>query len=148
MQVLTVSEKKKVVAQLNNQFGVNEIQQMICKFGEERYRVFSGNLSREQLLELDKTVRIESTGLYFARQNGENIRLTIDGVHFLKEKIQKNFFEISRQDMEKWLRGEDLEIAAPRAFLILTHDNYSLGCGKSSGKIILNSVPKERRIKN
>ena len=148
MQVLTVSEKKKIVQQLKEQFDVQEIEEIMLQFGLERFRLFSGNLTRDQLLQLDKTVRIESAGLYLARQNEDGIRLTIDGAHFLKEKIKKNFFEISESNMEKWLRGEDLEIAAPRAFLILTHKDYILGCGKSSGKIILNSVPKERRVRN
>jgi len=49
---------------------------------------------------------------------------------------------------EDWLRGNDLQIKLDRNFKILQHNHEFIGCGKSTGERITNSVPKERRIKN
>ena len=86
--------------------------------------------------------------MYVAREHEGGIRLTIDGVHFFKDSIIKNIIELSEEHMKQWMSGENLEIAAGKGFAILKHGDDLLGCGKSSGSVILNSVPKERRVKN
>ena len=80
MKLLTPQEKKKLIEQLNKQYGMTEIPFELIRFGEEKIRIFSGNLSKEQLITLDKELRIENIGLYFAKQEVEGIRLTFDGM--------------------------------------------------------------------
>ncbi len=147
MHILTSSEKKKITETLHEQFGINQLPYQLLQFGKERLRLFSGNLSREQLFLLDKNVRIENVGLYSMREDFGDIRLTIDGVHFLKNQIRKNIVELSEEQTKKWMKGEDIEIQAERGFMIIKNKDYVLGCGKSTGEKIINSVPKERRMK-
>lgn len=147
MKILTSSDKKKIVEQLEKQFGITELPYLLIKFGEERLRIYSGTLSKEEISILDQDLRIETIGLYFAKIEKDGIRLTLDGIQILKDQIKKNVIELTDADSEKWLRGNDLEIKSVRGYVILKNNNEFLGCGKSTGEKITNFVPKERRIK-
>jgi NOL1/NOP2/fmu family ribosome biogenesis protein len=118
------------------------------RFGEDKIRIYSGSLSNDELNTLAANLRIENIGLYFAKQEKDGIRLTLDGIQIIKEQITKNIFELTDKQAEEWLRGFDLDIKTGRGFKILKNNNEFLGCGKSTGDRITNFVPKERRIKN
>jgi len=148
MQILRSREKKKILEQLNEQFGIEKIPYLLLRFGKEKIRLYSGSLSSQELSILDKNLRVESAGLYFLKQHPEGLRLSLDSLSLLKEQITKNILDINDEEAEKWLRGFDLEIKTGRGFKILKNNNEFLGCGKSTGDRITNFVPKERRIKN
>jgi len=115
MKPLTSTDKKKIIEQLNNQFGISEIPQLIIQFGKEKLRLYSGNLSKEELYYLDNEVRIENIGLYFAKLEENNeIRLTLDGVQLFKNQITKNILELNDKQAEEWLKGNDLDIQTER----------------------------------
>lgn len=147
MKPLTSTDKKKIVEQLNKQFGINEISQLIIQFGKEKLRLYTGNLSKEELYYLDNEVRVENIGLYFAKQENEGIRLTLDGVQLLRNQIIKNILELNDKQANEWLRGNDIDIQIDKGWKVLKHKNEFIGCGKSTGEKISNFVPKERRIK-
>jgi len=147
MKPLQSSQKKKIIKQLNEQYGITNLPYLLLQFGKEKIRLYSGNLSKEELLTLDKTLRIENIGLYFAKQQ-EEIRLTLDGLQLLKNQITKNILELNDHQTEEWLKGNDLDIQTLPSFKILKNDNEFIGCGKSTGQKITNFVPKERRIKS
>ena len=132
---------------LNNQFGITDLPYLFLQFGKEKIRVYSGNLAKEDLANLDKNARIENMGLYLAKVQPDGIRLTIDGVQLVKDQITKNIMEINDDQADQWLKGNDLDIKAEPAFKILKNNNEFLGCGKSTGDKITNFVPKERRVK-
>jgi len=146
MKPLQSSQKKKILKQLNEQYGITNLPYLLLQFGKEKIRLYSGNLSKEELLTLDKNLRIENIGLYFAKQQ-EEIRLTLDGLQLLKNQITKNILEINNKHTEQWLKGNDLDIQTLPTFKILKNNNEFIGCGKSTGQKITNFVPKERRIK-
>ncbi len=148
MRIIFGSEKKRIIKQLQEQFGISKIPHLFLRFGKEKIRAYSGNLSIEELKELDKTLRIETAGLYFAKQQQDGIRLTLDGVQLFKPQITKNILELTGEQTQQWLKGNDLDIQTSKAFKILKNQNEFLGCGKSTGERITNFVPKERRIKN
>ncbi|MBS3075578.1 hypothetical protein J4429_03910 [Candidatus Pacearchaeota archaeon] len=147
MKLLTPQEKKKLIEQLNKQYGMTEIPFELIRFGEEKIRIFSGNLSKEQLITLDKELRIENIGLYFAKQEVEGIRLTFDGIQIFKDQISKNILNLTEEEANDWLRGNEIQINAERGFKILKYNAEFIGCGKSTGIKITNYMPKERRIK-
>ena len=148
MKTLSSSRKKKIIQQLENQFGITSLPYLFLQFGKDKIRVYSGNLSKENLNNLDKNTRIENMGLYFARIQPDGIRLTIDGIQLVKDQITKNIMEINNNQAKDWFKGNDLDIKAESAFKILKNNNEFIGCGKSTGDRITNFVPKERRIKN
>jgi len=144
---MSSSQKKKIIQQLNEQFGISKLPYLFLQFGKEKIRIYSGNLAKEDLNNLDKNTRIENMGLYFARVQPDGIRLTIDGIQLVKDQITKNVMEINDEQAKQWFKGNDLDIQADSAFKILKNDNEFIGCGKSTGDRITNFVPKERRIK-
>ena len=146
MKPITSSEKKELIKKLNERYGITELNYLILKFGMEKLRLYSGNLSKEELINLDKNLRIENIGLYFANI-AHDMRLTLDGAQLLKDQITKNIIELNKEQSEDWLKGENLEINAGKSFKILRFDNEFIGCGKSTGIKITNFFPKERRVK-
>lgn len=147
MKPLTSSDKKRIIEQLNRQFGISELPYLIIQFGKEKLRLYSGNLSKEELYYLDKEIRIENIGLYFAKQEPDGIRLTLDGVQLLKDQITKNIIELNEQQADDWLKGNDLIGVWDKGWKILKYKNEFIGCGKSTEQKISNFMPKERRIK-
>tara|TARA_Y100000310_G_scaffold341643_1_gene441464 strand:- start:1301 stop:1747 length:447 start_codon:yes stop_codon:yes gene_type:complete len=148
MKIIRSTPKKKIINQLNEQYGISTLQYLLLQFGKEKIRAYSGNLSTEELNVLDANLRIENIGLYFAKEQNDGIRLTLDGVQLIKHQITKNILEINNQQAQDWLKGNDLLIKSDNAFKIIKNNNEFLGCGKSTGERITNFVPKERRVKN
>lgn len=147
MRILRVNEKKRILQQLNEQFGISKLPYLLLRFGKEKIRVYSGSLSSEELNALDKNLRIENAGLYLAKQHPEGLRLSMDSLSLFKEQINKNILELKDKEAEEWFKGQDLLIETDRNFKILTNNGDLIGCGKSTGERITNFVPKERRIK-
>ena len=147
MKILLSSQKKKILKQLNEQFGITSLPYLILKFGKDKLRAYSGSFSIEEINQLDNNLRIENMGLYFAKQQVDGIRLTLDGVQLFKDQISKNILILDDKQAEDWLKGQDLDIKSDSAFKILQNNNEFIGCGKSTGERITNSIAKERRIK-
>ena len=148
MKPLPNTDKKKILEKLEKQFGIKKIPQLIILFGQEKLRIYSGNLLKEELYNLNNEIRIENIGLYFAKHENDDIRLTLDGVQIFKDQITKNILELTDEQALQWFKGNDLEIQTDYAWKILKHKNEFIGCGKSTGEKITNFMPKERRIKN
>jgi 16S rRNA (cytosine1407-C5)-methyltransferase len=147
MKPLPSTDKKRIIEKLDKQFGIKKIPQLIILFGKEKLRLYSGNLLKEELYHLNNEIRIENMGLYFAKIENEDIRLTIDGVQVLKEQISKNILELTDEQALEWFKGNDLQIKTDYSWKILKNKNEFIGCGKSTGEKISNFMPKERRIK-
>ena len=56
--------KKKLLAQLNSQFGVTEIPRVLFETGKEKVRGFSGDLTIDELYSLDRLANVEFMGLF------------------------------------------------------------------------------------
>ena len=147
MKLLTSPEKKKIIEQLNKQYGITNIPFELIRFGEEKLRIFSGNLSKEQLITFDKELRIENCGLYFAKMEHDGIRLTFDGIQIFKNQISRNILNLTEEQANDWLKGNEIQINAERGFKILKFGEEFIGCGKSTGIKITNYMPKERRVR-
>jgi len=147
MKLIYASEKKKILEKLKEQYGISKLPYLLIKFGEDKLRIYSGSLSNEELNTLASELNIENIGLYFAKEEKDGIRLTLDGIQILKHQITKNIIDIEDKKADEWLKGSDLDIKTKRGFLILKNNNEYLGCGKSTGERIANFIPKERRIK-
>ena len=147
MKILRSTQKKKILKQLNEQFGITSLPYLVLQFGKEKLRAYSGSFSIEEINQLDTNLRIENMGLYFAKKQIDGIRLTLDGTQLLKDQITKNILNLDDKQAQQWLQGNDLLIESDRTFKILKYNDEFLGCGKSTGERITNSIAKERRIK-
>ena len=139
------ANKKEIIKQLNEQFGIKEIPFNLLKFGEEKIFAFSGNMNL--LDKIEKISRIEGVGTYIAKEQ-IGTRLSIEGTHLLKEQIKKNIFELNEEQSEDWMKGRELNIkTGKKGFLVMKYQDDFLGCGKASEEKIGNFIPKNRRLK-
>ena len=148
LKFLNKQEKEKLIKKLNEQFGISEIPWRIARFGKERIMIFSGDISEKDIFEFDRFARIEGIGVYFAKEQNDGIRLSIEGVHLLKDQIKKNIFELNEEQAEQWMLGNELNITTgKKGFFVMKFKDDFLGTGKISENKISNFIPKPRRLK-
>jgi len=145
-----LDEKKfgEILKQLNNDFGIETIPGILLIRGAERIFLYQGDLTMEEISEVEKTFVIERIGVYFAKEQNGEIRLSLEGVHILKDQIKNGIFELDEKQAEEWMHGSELNIkTGKRQFLIMKYKDYFLGTGKASSEKISNFIPKNRRLK-
>ncbi|MBU0894467.1 MAG: hypothetical protein KKF48_00730 [Nanoarchaeota archaeon] len=148
IKILNKSEKQEILNKLKNQFGITDIQGLLVKCGAERIFLFQGSLNQKEIKKLEKIVPIERVGIYFAKEQNNLIRLSIDGILILKNQIKKNIFELNQEQMKEWMCGNELNInSGLNDFVIIKYKNDFLGTGKASENKITNFIPKARRLK-
>ena len=147
--VLNSKEKKEIEKSLKEQFGIDKVDGLILRRGEERLFLFQGEFTAEDIRNLEQKIFIERIGIYFARIIEGKVKLSIEGTQILKDQIKKNIFEIEGEtQLENWMKGQDLPIkTGKRDFLVVKHKNDFLGCGKASEEKIGNFIPKSRRLR-
>lgn len=142
---LPAGEKKKLISDVKEQFGIEKMPGMLIEAGKEKIRLFTGSLTREEIMELSQIVRIELIGLYTFKL--ENIyRLSFDAIFLFEGQLNKNIITLDDAEMRQWMKGNDLQKQAPQGVVVIKYDDFYLGCGKSNGNVIFNYVPKNRRL--
>lgn len=148
IKILNQTEKNKFLEKLNKQFGIKEVPGILIKMGEEKIFLFQGEISEQEIKELQETTAIERIGVYFAKEERGEIRLSIEGTQIFKNQITKNIFELNEKQVEEWMQGQELNLETGKhGVLIIKHENDFLGCGKASEKKIGNFIPKSRRLR-
>lgn len=96
---------------------------------------------------IDKHIRINSAGLYIAEVKEDQLRLSIEGAQLIGPHATKNVCEFSREQIKEWLQGKDIAVDEVFSeFVIIKYGNDYLGSGKYKEGLILNFVPKARRL--
>lgn len=150
LKIFNNKEKQEIEKKLNNQFGIKEIPGKILMRGKEKLFLFSGSFTNEEIKKLEEIIVIEKIGVYFAKidERTQDIRLSIEGSHIFKNQINKNIFEIPKELVEQWMKGQELNIkTGKKGFLIMKYKDDFLGSGKASEEKIGNFIPKVRRLK-
>jgi NOL1/NOP2/fmu family ribosome biogenesis protein len=140
-------EKRRIIEELNETFGITEIPFLLIDWGREKIRAFSGSLSKDEIIALSQAARIDGLGIYFLKREETGLRPSIEALHLLKNQITKNILDIEEKQMQLWMRGHDLDIKIKPGIYAIRFEGDFLGCGKSNGNTIFNYVPKERRLK-
>lgn len=147
LKILNHQEKEQLIERLNNQFGIKNIPDSIIKTGADRFVLFTGDLNI--LKKLESLRVIEGIGNYVAREQLDEIRLSIEGTHLLKEEIKKNIIELDKEQTEQWMHGQQVDIkTGKKGFVVIKYKEDFLGTGKASEEKIGNFIPKNRRLKN
>lgn len=96
-----------------------------------------------------ENLRVDKLGLYVAEVKKE-IRLSIEGSQLIGPLAKKNTVELSEKEMICWMKGENIKLNKSQTslagYVILKCRQDYLGTGKYKEKVILNHVPKARRI--
>jgi len=144
---LNSKQKAEILRELEKEFGIKEIPYLLIESGKEKIRGFSGNISRDQIIELGKLANIEVIGLYLFKREKSGLRLSLDGTQALKYNISKGIIELDNEKAKSWMQGNDIQIDSEEGYKVVKNNSDFLGCGKSTRKTLLNHVPKDRRLK-
>jgi len=145
LMFLNNKQRKKLQEQLE-EYGIKELPRHLIQTGKEKIRAFSGEINGKDILNIQKSAYIEGIGLHILTIKENTIRITLDGLHILKPT--KKIIELNEKQKNDWFKGKNIQLAAEKGFLVLKYKEDIIGMGKSTGNIILNYLPKERRIKN
>jgi len=143
MKILNSREIKAIYKQLEEQFG-NKKKLDFGFLENNKDKIF---LISKKYAELDtKRLRVNNLGMYFAKRQIDGIRLSIEGSQMIEPT--KNIIQLNKEQMEQWLKGEDIPFEHETAYVIVKHNKDVLGCGRVVNNILRNMVPKERRLKS
>ena len=157
IEVLSRAKKKKFIEGLS-ELGITKIPQMLVRSGKEKIRAFSGNLDREQIMEIWRLLPIEGIGLYVGkdmvnRSGVRVVRLSLDGMHVWKKQLNKRILKLTKEQETDWFLGRDIELNEKQrmknGFVSVKSGDDFVGVGKigDDGKILFGFLPKERRRK-
>jgi len=159
LEILDNTKKKKIIEQISY-LGIEKIPYLLLKTGRETIRAYSGSLVRQDVSFLSTLLTIEGIGLYFGKETDDGVRLSIDALQLLKPQITKNRVFLTKEQEEKWFKGENIELNEEQSqeykdmqgfVCVFSSDKNQdiLGTGKVSNnkKLISNFLPKERRVR-
>lgn len=115
--------------------------------GENKIRYFEGSVDIKTLFYLMKNFSIETIGIYLGKLFNDEIRLSFDAANLFRDKITKNIIEISKEEMDLWFKGSNLQKDVKNGFYVIKFGEDLIGCAKVSNKTIYNYVPKEKRFR-
>ena len=151
VEIFDRTKKKKLVAQLNSAYGIEELNYLVLKTGSEKFRIYSGNLAIEELNMLAKTVNLQLVGTPLCTIKDNDIRLNFDTINLpeIKKQISINILEISDEELEKWIRGNNIEkpVEIDSKFMIIKNKEDFVGTAYNGKTFLKNYIPKERRVK-
>ena len=92
-------------------------------------------------------LRINNVGLYILEDRHDELRLSVEGSQLLGPKAAKNVVELSKEELVKWIKGNDLvKEGKNKGFVIIKHNKDFFGSGKFKDGRLLNFLPKIRRL--
>jgi NOL1/NOP2/fmu family ribosome biogenesis protein len=148
IQYANENEISSINKTLNKQFGIKKIDGKLIRAGEERIRIFTGELSENELINIQKFIRIEGIGLYIAKEERGEIRLSIEGSQILGGQSTKNTYELKDNQVQQWMEGADImQKNDEKRWVIIKNKDDFLGSGRMSAEKISNHIPKPRRLK-
>lgn len=146
LQILNSKQIKQIEKLLNNQFDCNYSFDYIVMQNKDK-KIYLMNKDYSKIA--DKEIRINSLGMYFGQVKENELRLTIEGSQVIGPLAKKRVLEIDDSQVQKWMRGYDIEVLSPEAgFFIVKHKKDYLGSGKLKNGNLLNHIPKIRRIQS
>jgi NOL1/NOP2/fmu family ribosome biogenesis protein len=143
LKILNSKEVKRILKLLNEQFGYEEKLECVFLINKKfKVYIINRDISRVDL----EALRIDSLGMYLGTyKNG--FRPSIEGSQIVGPKAKKNILEITEEEMNKWLKGEDFNVDTElKGFVLVKHKNDFLGCGNIKEGELFNYVPKSRRL--
>lgn len=99
MKFLRSSETKKILEQLEKQFGITSLPGVLIQAGDEKLRLFTGNITGADLEKIEQLAHIEGIGTYLLREE-HDIRLSFDALHILKDQITKGIVDLTEAEYE------------------------------------------------
>jgi len=138
-------ELKEFFKLIENQYGIvpELFNETAFVRGKERIYLVTRDVDAINM----KNIRINSMGLYIAEVKNGQLRLSIEGSQIIGPIATKNVCELTKEQLKQWFQGNDVPMEGIyEGFVILKHENDYVGSGKFKEGVILNFVPKARRL--
>ena len=152
LKIMNSHEKKEMMKILRDQWGAELGQEIVFLYSEKKHKVYIITRDIENM-DLEK-LHIDSLGLYFGElmeqeegAAGRELRLSIEGSQIVGPLASKNVVDIGDSSASEWIHGENVfNKTGAEGWAIIRHGADFMGCGRVNEKVILNYVPKPRRI--
>ena len=145
LKILNKKESKKILQALKEQFDA-DYKEDLAFLEHDNGRIY---IISKEFAELPlERLRINNLGLYFGQFLKDALRLSIEASQIIGKIANKNILSLDDQEIKKWIRGEDVQKDTNLEGVVLIENNNDFyGTGKIKQGLILNFVPKGRRIK-
>lgn len=144
LSFMNSKETKELKKKLEAQFGFSDIHYAFLINDKNKVFIVNRDVDRLDL----KALRINTIGVYFCEDYGDEVRLSIEGSQIIGPHATKGVIELEKEDARSWLKGADLEHeGSTKGFVIIKSGSDYMGCAKHKDGKLLNHVPKERRIR-
>ncbi|MDD5418188.1 MAG: hypothetical protein PHW96_04910 [Candidatus Nanoarchaeia archaeon] len=143
-KILSGKEKRDILSEMNSHYGIDIVPDVVfVESGKGKVWIVNKSINKIDISNLN----IERFGTYVLFRDKYGVRFTIEGSQIFGNYAKRNIVEIQKTDIDKWIRGFDLDIETEtNKYIIIKHKDDFLGCGKGAKGIIQNYLPKSRRI--
>ncbi len=143
--------------------GELRLNELFLHSGKEQIRIFSGGLLSDEVMKIWRSFPIEAVGLYFGkefidRHGNKDCRVSLEGLHVLKDQIKQNIVDLDLDQKNLWFRGGNIDLTVSQKhqyaplfgqFVAVRFEKDFIGTAKiNSQGILVSFLPKERRVKN
>ncbi|MBW2990701.1 hypothetical protein KY348_03285 [Candidatus Woesearchaeota archaeon] len=149
LKILNTREKRNILDSLKQTYGFDgKLDGVLFLSSKQKLFLLTGGFETIERGE-ERQLRIDKAGLYIGRVMPDGVRLSIEGSQLIGPVAKKNIFEISEEQLEPWVKGEDLELNEPKqeGYCLVKHKNDFLGCARIVRGTAQNLVSKNRWIK-
>lgn len=117
---------------------------------EEKYFIVNNEIGKI-LNAKDIKLNINSYGLYIGELRHENFRFSVEGAQIYGKECNKNIVEIDKEQTREWFNGNNVVLikgqkAEDKTYVLIKYGDLFIGCGRIDERIIMNFLPKVRRI--
>ncbi|MGE0793641.1 MAG: hypothetical protein AB7V77_05685 [Candidatus Woesearchaeota archaeon] len=144
--ILNSKERKHFLEILNKLYGIEELPNFTYFYIKEKERLYVVN---KEIFNFDlNEIKTNSTGLYIGTFMLDGFRFSVEGSQIFSKLINKNILEITKEQRNAWIKGEDLETDEFEGeYVVLKCENDFLASAKVKNNIIKNFIPKARKQK-
>jgi NOL1/NOP2/fmu family ribosome biogenesis protein len=150
VRVLSRSERKALLEELERAFGLEELSQDLVFIEGSEGKVRA--VTREAYEMAQRIRRVEALGLYVLKRTKFGVYLSVEGSQLLGGRLRRNVVELNVEQLERWASGEPLDLSEQGlrpdgGFVVVRYGPIFAGSGKvSKDRKVYPQIPKERRV--
>ncbi|MFT4310582.1 MAG: methyltransferase RsmF C-terminal domain-like protein [Candidatus Woesearchaeota archaeon] len=145
LHVLNSKQVKEILGQLHEQWGITVDTPYVWYIHPKHQDIYVLSTAAKHI-EFEH-LRINNLGLYVAHIDKQNmLRLSIEASQLWGPQATKGVISLDDTQYIQWLRGQDIAYTHPYGYVLVKHGDDFMGCGKIKDDMLLNFVPKARRI--
>lgn len=142
--------QKKIFGFLDEAYGILEKDIEDLVFLKKGKDVWVTNKSAKNFISFEKQLTINSLGMRAIRNAFDKPKITTNFAIFLNDRIKKNIYDLSDEELELFTHGYDLELNDKnlKQYIVMRYNKQIFGVAVISDNKIKNQVPKGRKLKN